>query len=221
MVLEDDVVVSQYSYLCTVTHKVNQLNTADNSLITAPIWIKEKAWIGTKAFISLSICIGKTAIVGATASVYKSVEDYNIVSENPAQFIKKKNFKGIMSIAAIILTKNEEKHIMHCVNSLKEIYDEIWRSNYSSDNTTREIAETLASGTPVITTRTPWKKLNTLHCRWYTKVGTEATKQALCLFLQTSEKELEAMRKRGKKLIEEKYSTPIVAYQMNNLYKKL
>lgn len=93
VVLEDDVVVSQYSYLCTASHEVNQLNTANDSLITAPIWIKEKAWIGTKAFISLGVCIGKAAIVGATASVYKSVEDYNIVGGNPAQFIKKRVLK--------------------------------------------------------------------------------------------------------------------------------
>lgn len=93
VVLEDDVVVSQYSYLCTASHEVSQLNTANNSLITAPIWIKEKAWIGTKAFISLGVCIGKAAIVGATASVYKSVEDYNIVGGNPAQFIKKRILK--------------------------------------------------------------------------------------------------------------------------------
>lgn len=93
VILEDDVVVSQYSYLCTASHDVNMLNTASNSLITAPICIKEKAWIGSKAFISLGVCIGKAAIVGATASVYKSVEDYNIVGGNPAKFIKKRILK--------------------------------------------------------------------------------------------------------------------------------
>lgn len=42
VILEDDVVVSQYSYLCTASHDINMLNTANDSLITAPIWIKEK-----------------------------------------------------------------------------------------------------------------------------------------------------------------------------------
>lgn len=93
VILEDDVVVSQYSYLCTASHDVNMLNTASDSLITAPIYIKEKAWIGSKAYIGLGVCIGKAAIVGATASVYKSVEDYNIVGGNPAKFIKKRILK--------------------------------------------------------------------------------------------------------------------------------
>lgn len=88
VILEDDVVVSQYSYLCTASHDVNMLNTADNSLIIAPITIKEKAWIGSRAFIGLGVTIGKAAVVGATASVYKDVEDYYIVGGNPAKTIK-------------------------------------------------------------------------------------------------------------------------------------
>lgn len=91
VILEDDVVVSQYSYLCTASHDINMLNTANDSLITAPIWIKEKAWIASKVFIGLGVCIGKAAVVGATASVYKSVEDYQVVGGNPAKVIKTRN----------------------------------------------------------------------------------------------------------------------------------
>lgn len=93
VILGDDVVVSQYSYLCTASHDINMLNTANESLITAPIWIKEKAWIGSKAFIGLGVCIGKAAVVGATASVYKSVEDYHVVGGNPAKTIKIRDLK--------------------------------------------------------------------------------------------------------------------------------
>lgn len=88
VILEDDVVVSQYSYLCTASHDTKSLNTANDSLIIAPIYIKEKAWIGSKAFIGLGVCIGEAAIVGATASVYKNVENYHIVGGNPAKTIK-------------------------------------------------------------------------------------------------------------------------------------
>lgn len=91
VILEDDVVVSQYSYLCTASHDINMLNTANDSLITAPIWIKEKAWIASKAFIGLGVYIGKGAVVGATASVYKNVEDYQVVGGNPAIVIKTRN----------------------------------------------------------------------------------------------------------------------------------
>lgn len=93
VILEDDVVVSQYSYLCTASHDINMLNTANDSLITAPIKIKEKAWIGSRAFIGLGVCIGKAAVIGATASVYKSVEDYHVVGGNPAKTIKIRELK--------------------------------------------------------------------------------------------------------------------------------
>lgn len=93
VILEDDVVVSQYTYLCTASHDINMVNAANNSLITAPIWIKEKAWIGSKAYIGLGVCIGKAAIVGATASVYKNVEDYHVVGGNPAKTIKIRQIK--------------------------------------------------------------------------------------------------------------------------------
>lgn len=90
VILEDDVTVSQYSFLCTASHDTEMLNTATESLITAPILIKQNAWIGSRAFISLGICIGEAAIVGATASVYKTVESYTIVGGNPSRFIKKR-----------------------------------------------------------------------------------------------------------------------------------
>ena len=94
VVLEDDAVVSQYCYLCTASHDVMMLNTASGSLITSPIWIREKAWIGSRAFVGLGVCIGRAAVVGATASVYKSVDDYHVVGGNPARFLKQRIFRN-------------------------------------------------------------------------------------------------------------------------------
>lgn len=93
VILEDEAIVSQYSYLCTAGHDVNMMNTADKSLVTAPIMLKSKSWVGTCAFISMGVIIGEYAIVGATASVYKDVEAYTIVGGNPAKIIKKRTLK--------------------------------------------------------------------------------------------------------------------------------
>lgn len=90
VVLEDDAIVSQYSYLCTASHNVEKQNTADDSLIIAPIVVKEKGWIGSRAYIGLGVSIGKNAIVGATASVYKSVPANTIVGGNPAKVLKER-----------------------------------------------------------------------------------------------------------------------------------
>lgn len=93
VMLEDDAVVSQYSYLCTAGHDVNMMNTADQSLITAPIVLKTSSWIGSRAFVGMGVEIGEGAVVGATASVYKSVEPWVVVGGNPAKVIKKRCVK--------------------------------------------------------------------------------------------------------------------------------
>ena len=97
VVLDDDAVVSQYSYLCTAGHDVRMMNTADKSLVTAPIVLRSKSWIGSRAFIGMGVEIGEGAIVGATASVYKSVEPWVVVGGNPAKMIKMRNIVDINS----------------------------------------------------------------------------------------------------------------------------
>lgn len=97
VVLEDEAVVSQYSYLCTAGHDVNMMNTADKSLITAPIILKSKSWIGARSFIGMGVEIGEGAVVGATASVYKSVEPRSVVGGNPCKIIKMRKLININS----------------------------------------------------------------------------------------------------------------------------
>ncbi len=91
--LKDDAIVSQYAYLCTAGHDVGMMNTAGDSLITAPIVLEGKAWVGSRAFIGMGVTIGEGAVVGATASVYKDVEPWTVVGGNPAKLIKKRELK--------------------------------------------------------------------------------------------------------------------------------
>ena len=61
------------------------------------------------------------------------------------------------SIAAIILTKNEEKHIARCIRSLKDVCDEIWVIDSFSTDRTCEIAGALGAQVR----QHPWKNYAT------------------------------------------------------------
>lgn len=91
-----------------------------------------------------------------------------------------------------------------------------------SENFGIVVAEALASGTPVITTKgTPWQELKECHCGWWTEVGSEATFAALKEFLQCTEAELEEMGCNGRRLVEKKYSSVAIARQFVGMYSRL
>lgn len=110
MVLEDDAIVLQYSYLCTAGHDIDHANTADSGLITAPIVLRRGAWIGSRAFIGMGVEIGENAVVGATASVYKSVEPWTVVGGNPCKIIRMRKLININSGGIIFRDLSHERH---------------------------------------------------------------------------------------------------------------
>lgn len=89
-----------------------------------------------------------------------------------------------------------------------------------SENFGIVVPESLASGTPVISTNgAPWEELNEMNCGWCTEVGTKSLVGALKKFLACSETEIEQMGKNGRKLVEEKYASTSVARQFVDMYK--
>lgn len=83
--IQDDVLVSQYSFLCTASH-----NYALPSLplVTSPIVVQPGVWICAGCFIGPGVNLGELSVVAACAVVTRDVPERQIVGGNPAAFIK-------------------------------------------------------------------------------------------------------------------------------------
>lgn len=88
-----------------------------------------------------------------------------------------------------------------------------------SENFGMTVAESLANGTPVITTtNAPWAELNARKCGWSIDLSEDQLTETLLEATALDEKELSAMGFRGRQFMEEKYSWESVALQMNHVY---
>lgn len=91
-----------------------------------------------------------------------------------------------------------------------------------SENFGIVVAEALACGTPVITTKgTPWSELESHKCGWWTEIGTQPLIKALSDFLSKTPSELEEMGRNGAQLIQNNYSAANMAQSFLNIYKDL
>ena len=87
-----------------------------------------------------------------------------------------------------------------------------------SENFGMVVLEALAAGLPVITTRgAPWEILAQKDCGWWIELGVEPLVAALREALER-EAELPEMGARGRALVEEKFTWPVVAREMLALY---
>jgi len=91
-----------------------------------------------------------------------------------------------------------------------------------SENFGLTIAEALACGVPVITTRgTPWQELETRQCGWWIETGVEPLVAALKQAMSQPSSELHAMGERGRTLVTERYSWEPIGRQMVEVYRWL
>ena len=84
------------------------------------------------------------------------------------------------------------------------------------------VAEALACGTPVLTTKgAPWEDLEIYRCGWWVDNSLEEIKSKLEEVLALKASEFLEMGKRGRDLIEQKYSMRAVGAKMMELYEWL
>ena len=88
-----------------------------------------------------------------------------------------------------------------------------------SENFGIVVAEALAVGVPVITTKgTPWTELVSERCGWWVDVGVEPLADALRKAMGVTDEERRIMGENGRRLVECKYQWKAVAKQMVELY---
>ena len=91
-----------------------------------------------------------------------------------------------------------------------------------SENFGIAIAEALAFGLPVITTKgAPWEELTAHECGWWIDLGHAELRQCLKGVLPLSKVELSAMGERGRALMAGKYAWRQVAAEMKQSYEWL
>ena len=79
--------------------------------------------------------------------------------------------------------------------------------------------EALLQEIPVIaSTGSPWQDLETYRCGWWANNDVDTFTEAVREALSQEEEELQAMGKRGRRLVLDKYSVDVVSLQMKELY---
>ena len=185
----------------------------------------KRSWKKTRQILFLSrvhVKKGINFLIEAAAALRSELQGYKILvaGEGDADYVAEMKR---------MIADNGLQDIVQLVGGVYG--DEKWRLFQTSDffvlpthseNFGLAIAESLASGTPVITTvGTPWHDLNDTNSGAWIEIGTQPLVETLRRFLALSDDELEAMGRNGRRLIEEKYSAHVMAKEMMKVYETL
>lgn len=199
--------------------KIVKLGIDAESIIMKTSWKKNKQLL----FLSrVHVKKGINYLIKAVDDLKKELQGYKILVAG----------EGDADYVAILKQQIADKGLQDIIQLIGGVYgDKKWELFQKSDffvlpthseNFGLAIAESLASGTPVITTvGTPWNDLNSSNSGAWIEIGTQPLVDTLRRFLSLSDEELEAMGKNGRKLIENKYSAKVMAEEMMGVYKGL
>lgn len=85
IVIGNNVVISQKSYICTASHDYLQ---SDFPIFAKKNSIEDGCWLATDVYVAPGVTIGKGSVIGARSSVYKDVIPNKIYVGNPAKIIR-------------------------------------------------------------------------------------------------------------------------------------
>ena len=85
--LGDNVIVSQYSYLCAATH---DYTLPERPLVAKPITVGPGAWVCAGVFVGPGVTIGEMAVIGARAVVVENQPAWMVCAGHPCKPIKKR-----------------------------------------------------------------------------------------------------------------------------------
>lgn len=185
----------------------------------------KKSWKRKRRLLFISrihVKKGIECLIDAVTVMKSSLQDYEVViagegDKHYVDMLKKKTVdcgvEGIVHFVGWVYDNDKW-------NLIKE--SDIFVLPTYSENFGIVIAEALACGTPVITTKgAPWQDLETWNCGWWIERDVDSLVGALKEFLKLDEFELERMGRNGRQLVEEKYSSKVMADNMVRLYESL
>jgi len=128
----------------------------------------------------------------------------------------------MINLASNLKLKNVLWHSYVAGNDKKRIYlsSDLFILPSYSENFGLVVAEALAHGVPVITTKnTPWISLNKNKCGWCVDLSVKKLVQTLENAMELTSKERFLMGKRGRNFVEQNFSSTSVAIKMQKVYK--
>ena len=87
IIIGNNTVISQKSYICTGTHDYMK---ADFPILGKKIIIGDECWLATDVFVSPGVTINNGAVIGARSTVIKDLESNSVYVGSPVKFIKKR-----------------------------------------------------------------------------------------------------------------------------------
>ena len=164
---------------------------------------------------------GLDILIKAWKDINKIYPKWNIIYGGPiededyySELLKYISVNGLEeSVKYLGILKGEQRVLAY--NAAEVFVSPTWSENFGI-----AIAEAMASGIPVITTKgAPWEILEKQQCGWWIDLSLEEFEKILEVAINTDEAELKVKGRICKKIIFENYSWNIQALKMIQVYK--